>query len=96
MKINIRNIRNISVILILIYAWFFVLFFMKFEDFSQLIPTLIFIGVSLVFGVVFLFLHLRFRCPHCHKPLKSMLYHRPSVCSNCSAQIDWECQENEN
>lgn len=90
MKVNIRNIRNISVILILMYAWFFVQFFVNIGDFSRLVPTLIFVGVSLVFGLVFLFLHLRFRCPHCHKVLKSMLYHRPQVCGNCSKEIDWE------
>lgn len=90
MKINLKNIRNISVVLILLYAWFFVLFFIRFGDFSRFVPLLIFIGVTFVFGLVFLFLHLKFRCPHCNRILKSMLYHRPDVCSHCSAEIDWE------
>lgn len=90
MKINMKNIRYISIILILLYTYFCIAFFMKFGDFSRLIPTLVFFGVSVVFGLVFLFLHLRYRCPHCNKPLKSMLYHRPDICSHCSKEIDWE------
>lgn len=90
MKINIKNIRYISIILILAYAYFFITFFMQYGDFSKLIPTLVFFGVTLVFGALFLFMHLRYRCPHCNKPLKSMLYHRPYICSHCSKEIDWE------
>lgn len=90
MKINIKNIRIISVVWILLYAWFFVIFFMIFGGFSQLIPTAVFASVSALFLLGCLFLHLRFRCPYCNKPLRSMLYHRPDVCSCCSKKIDWE------
>lgn len=95
MKINIKNIRFISVILILAYAYFFVTFFVQYGDFSRLVPALVFLGVTAVFGIVFVFLHLSFRCPHCNRPLKSMLYHRPDVCSHCEKKIDWEDDNNE-
>ena len=70
MKINIKNIRYISIILILAYAYFFITFFMQYGDFSKLIPTLMFLGVTLVFGALFLFMHLRYDiCSHCSKEI---------------------------